>query len=244
MILFVCSLPPEKKALQNIFSSIPKQKYDILLTGVWVYQTIYSITKYLSTHTPEIIINVGICWRQEHISTDWVQIYRVKHLGNRKEALCPVYIDAFPLASIWCSDTIITSTADMQEETLVDMESFGVHFVCQREKIPFLMCKKPFDIVSPESKKIDITSITRAIESLPVENIFEKIEYFLAQTHSIPSDDLTHIVHKHRLTWSEMQLLQFAVNRTVARGAKRTEIVQELEGKTKEEILDFLREDK
>jgi len=236
MILFICSLAAEKKALQQVLQAISKSKYDILITGVWVYHTIFSLMKYLRIQTPDIIVNVGICGRQEHISTDWVQIYRIKHLGNEKEALCPVYADIFPLQSLWCSDTIVTETQEMQWEVLVDMESFGVHFVCQREKIPFLICKKPFDVVSPDSKKIDIAQIVQAITSFPIESIFEKIEYFLTQNTFISSDDITHISQKHRLTWSEKQMLQFAVNRAIACGWKREEIFQELAGKNKTEL--------
>gem|GEM_PF-6925542 len=34
MILFICSLAAEKKALQQVLQAISKSKYDILITGV------------------------------------------------------------------------------------------------------------------------------------------------------------------------------------------------------------------
>ena len=34
--------------------------YDVLITGVGMVNTVFSLTKYLHNHTPDIIINVGI----------------------------------------------------------------------------------------------------------------------------------------------------------------------------------------
>jgi len=130
----------------------------------------------------------------------------------------------------------------MQGENLVDMESFGVHFVCQKEKIPFLICKRPFDIVSPDSKKIDIWEITRQMETFPLETVWQKIESFLAHRYTNSVPDITPLANKHRLTWSEAQMLQFAVNRAIARGKKQEDLRKELDRKTTSELRVFYTE--
>gem|GEM_PF-838644 len=188
--------------------------------------------------TPRIVVNIGVCGRKKHISTQWVQIYRIQHLGNKKEALCPIYTDIFPLQSIGCSDTIITHEADMYEETLVDMESFGIHFVCQKEKIPFLILKKPFDVVSPDSKHIQKETIIREVESIPMDMIWEKIEQFL-DTLPPRMVDISPFIEKYRLTWSQGQKLQFAVHRAIARGETWENLFRKLSEKTPKEFEAF-----
>jgi nucleoside phosphorylase len=34
--------------------------YDVLITGVGMVNTVFSLTKYLHNHTPDLIINVGV----------------------------------------------------------------------------------------------------------------------------------------------------------------------------------------
>ena len=59
------------------------------------------------------------------------------------------------------------------------MESFAVDFVATKEKLPFIILKKPFDFVSLDSKKVDIKAMQNSLKKLDYKSLLENIVSYL-----------------------------------------------------------------
>ena len=122
------------------------------------------------------------------------------------------------------------------------MESYGIDYITEKEKIPYIMIKKPFDIVSNGSKNVDISDIEKILNGCDLKLLFEKIQYFHTKKSSKNYDqELQILKEKHRLTFSESQLLKKFFNKELAHGKKDTDITNILENASKKEILVYLQ---
>lgn len=244
-ILFAIALPMEMKIIKSEIKNLNTNGLviDFLLTWVWVINSVYSIKNYIQEkQKPDFLVNIWVCGKKDETNNDFFQVYRIKNLSNNKEILCPNYIDFLKLESIGCSDKIITDICELGDESLVDMESYGIDYIAEKEKIPYIMIKKPFDTVSSDSRNVNISDIETALTGCDFQQLFEKIYDFLQKKSSTHyDDDLELLKQKHRLTFSESQLLKRFLNKEIAYGKTSKEIFETLHQSSKSEILVYTK---
>ncbi len=180
-ILFVCALPIElhscKKEFQKVKQVLKEKKSSIkvsfLLSWVGNYATLFELQNYISQREVDFIINLWVCGIQ-NTTKDWVipsvvQVYRIKNVANQRESIVPIYFEFAPLISIASSEKTITTNEEMCGEQFVDMESYAIDFIATKTKIPCMILKIPFDFVSAESKRIDVSQITQKYWNLSLK---------------------------------------------------------------------------
>ncbi len=161
-ILIVAALPVEIQELKRICKpySIVGIKLRFLCSGVWNYKTLLSLQNFVLSEKPDFILNIGVCGvANATMDMDIFQVVRIKNISNMREALPPVYVDAYPLRSIACSETIIIHSSGMIGEEYVDMESYAVDMVSKKHSIAHMILKIPFDVVGTQSRSVSKTDI-------------------------------------------------------------------------------------
>lgn len=216
-ILIACALPVELKTAKKIIKDLNFKEFKVsfLLTGVWVYNTIYAIKDYMSKNHIDFLVNFWVCWKKELSSDDFFQVYRIKKLSDYKEYLPPIYIEKNNLESIACSDKIITSEEELVGEKYVDMESFWIDFICEKEKVPFVIIKKPFDIVSFNSKKVSLSDIESSLSSYDFLWLFNDINTFLKENEKLDLD-FEFVSVKDSMTFQEFEKFKTNINKRLA----------------------------
>lgn len=246
-ILFCIALPNELKIIKQEIKNLELKwvKIDFLPTGVWVLNTIYSVKNYIQEkNKPDFIINIWVCWKINNDFSDFFQVYRIKNLSNNKEALCPLYIENSILKSIVCSDKIVTDINELWEEKIVDMESFWVDFICDKEKIPYIIIKKPFDLISKDSLKVDIKDLENSLKWFDWEKLIQQILVFQRQNEENKEiQNITKLIkEKHKLTFSEVEFLKKYINKNLAFWNNLEKIFESLHRYDKKEILKYIKE--
>jgi hypothetical protein len=166
-ILFCIALPAELKIVKNEIKKLNILWLDIkfLLIWVWNYNVIYSVKDYISNNSkPDFIVNLWVCWHSLLEIIDVIQVYRIKNLSNDREEIVPLYLNLYKLESILSSEKVIIDKKNMLWENFVDMESYWINYICNKEKINFIIIKVPFDLVWAESKNVSINSMIRKLE--------------------------------------------------------------------------------
>ena len=216
MILFTVALSDELKIIKKEVKALKLPfKVDFLLTWVWVENTIYSLKDYIQKkEKPEFIINIWVCGKINDDFLDFFQVYRIKNYLD-KESICPIYIKNSPLKSIFCSNKIITDKNEMKEN-FVDMESFWIDFIADKEKIPYIIIKKPFDLVSKDSKKIDLKDLKNNLKWFDYKKLLWEINNFLWKKENNFDKKINDLKEKYRLTFSETELLRKYINKCIA----------------------------
>lgn len=246
-ILFCIALPIELKIIKQEIKNLELKwvKIDFLLTGVWVLNSIYSIKNYIQEKKkPDFIINIWVCGKNNSWFSDFFQVYRIKNLSNNKEALCPLYIENTILKSIVCSDKIITDTNKLWEENFVDMESFWIDFICDKEKIPYIIIKKPFDLISKDSLKVNKNDLEKSLLWFDWKKLIENIREFETEDDEKKyiENNIQIIKEKHKLTFSETEFLKKAINKSIAFWKKSKEVFDDYYSIDKQELLSHIRE--
>lgn len=220
MILFAVALAQELKIIKEEVKKIDLKwtKINFLLTWVWTLNTIYSIKDYISKNDKvDFIINLWVCWKINTDFNNFFQVYRIKNLSNNKEALSPVYIQNNELKSIACSDKIITNVNDLNSENFVDMESFWIDYICEKEKIPYIIIKKPLDIISDKSKNVNIKDLEYSLRWFNYHELINNINTFLNNNKNINNNEIIlELKQKYKLTFSETELLKKYINKCVS----------------------------
>ena len=160
-------------------------KISYLCTGIGNYETIYSLTKFLTEHAESdfFLINIGICWHTcLQTPPKAIQIWRIKNPTTQKELLPPLPIVFDQIASIRSSETVMTEQI-IEENSFVDMESRGIELVCDKFRIPRLFLKVPFDRIWTETKNFDKE---KALEMLANHIDYERL------IKSLTSQELRH----------------------------------------------------
>lgn len=186
-ILIVCALWVELKAIKSEIKklSFKDLSFSFFNCSVWNYETIYSLSSELSKNKYDLIVNIWICWVVNNsLPKELFQVYRIKNLSNNREVITPIYSQMLDLKSILSSEKIITSEEDMLWEDYVDMESYWIDFICNKYKIPYLIFKLPFDIVSDNSKKVSLKEIQNSLSNINFKEIFGKINKYLSENKS------------------------------------------------------------
>lgn len=245
MILFTIALPIEAKIIKQEIKNLALKswKIDTLITWVWVLNTIYAIKDYIDKNgKPDFIVNIWVCGKKDDSKNDFFQVYRIKNLSNNKEALCPIYIKNLPLESLACSDKIITNSSEMWDEHFVDMESFWIDFICDKEKIPYIIIKKPFDIVSKDSLQVSKDELEKSLQWFPYENLINQIENFLFQNKKESFENsIQKLKDSYRLTFSETQILKTHINKNIAFWEKENSIIEWLAQLSQKDLLEKIK---
>lgn len=162
MQLLICAATPwELKTVKTEIKNLNlKQNLNIhyLCTGIGNYETIFSLTKFLTEQKESdfFLVNIGICgyWNLGEEADHLIQVGRIKNYSTGKELLPPLPIRFAPIKTIRSSETVLTEIK-LQEEWFVDMESRGVELVADKFRLPRLFLKVPFDRVWEETKNFD-----------------------------------------------------------------------------------------
>jgi len=226
-ILITCALWVELKSAKSLIRQLNYKNFDVkfLNIWVWVYNTIYSIKDYLSKNKVDFLVNFWVCWSVENASKDYFQVYRIKKLSDNKEILTPIYIDFLSLKSILCSDKIITKENELLDEQYVDMESFWIDFICEKEWVPFIIIKKPFDVVSNESKKVNLLDLQKSLLDFDFYTLFKKIDLFLNENKKLDLD-IEFWFLKRRCSFQEFEQIKKDINKRLSLWSKIEDIKQ------------------
>lgn len=168
LFLVCCATSWELKTVKTQIKALNLKsnlKISYLCTGIGNYETIYTLTKFLTEHAESdfFLVNIGICWHTcLQTPPKAIQIWRIKNLTTQKELLPPLPKELLPplpivfeqIASIRSSETVMTEQI-IEENSFVDMESRGIELVCDKFRIPRLFLKVPFDKIWIETQNFD-----------------------------------------------------------------------------------------
>lgn len=229
MILFCAALSKELDVIKNELKELNlKTKIKFLNIWVWSLNTIYNLKEFIDKNDKiDFVINIWVCGKKENTSSDFFQVYKIKNISNKKESICPLYIKNLELKSINCSDKIITNTLEI-DENYVDMESFWFDFLCKKEKLPYIIIKKPFDIVWNDSKNVSIKNLQDSLKWFDYKKLIENINIFLDKNKKNNSiNDFIDKLEIH-LTFSQKELLKKYINKEISYWKKYSEIFEEI----------------
>lgn len=198
-ILVVAAMPNELKAIKEwIKSAWIKEKLDIdyLCCGIWNYETISSLERYLTENRePTFIWNIWICgyWNsKKEKKSDPIQVASIINLHTEKEMVIPPFLKIAPLKTCFCGENVIWGKSEIKnrnwikdDEMYFDMESRWIEFVASKYKYPRLILKVPFDFVG-EKKDVKKKNYKELIEKmdeilryLPYHDYLEKILWWM-----------------------------------------------------------------
>jgi len=132
-----------------------------LCTWMWMYETIFNLTKVLNNQDFDIVLNIGVCgYINERKYPDWpghgrIQVARTVNLTTNKELIVPIFVELGSLESIGCSEKIINVKWEiinykLQTINYIDMESWAIEYVCDKFRIPRVILKIPVDKIGEE----------------------------------------------------------------------------------------------
>jgi len=244
-ILITSALPVEQKILKKLVSAFSFQgiTLDFLMLGVGNYQAIFALQEYfLTKEKPDFCLNIGVCGKREKNTPDDIfQVYRIFHLARQKETLCPVYQKILPLKSIASSEKIITSPEELEIEEYVDMESYGVDFICSKYNVPSLIFKIPFDTVSKESKNVALQDIEKRLETFPAEKVLSGISSWCEKNSKEEVDFTPYFSHYH-FTHSEKLHLKKMYYKLQTYKLDFEKVFEEKKHLGKKEFLQYMRD--
>lgn len=244
-LLIISALSIESKEAKKICENIKINNLKINFLTTWVgnLNVVYSIKDYLQKkQKPDFILNIWTCWAKSWENMTSFQVCRVKNLSNNKEALPPIYLKLLRIDEIICSDKVITNKNDLLDFEYVDMESFWIDFICSKENIPFLMLKKPFDVVWNDSKNLNLQDLQKSLLEFDFENIFLQIKDYLDKNSPIFSDlELEKFKKKYLLTFSEFEIFKKFLNKNIAFWKQKNEILKELRNLEKPQFLQQIK---
>lgn len=242
-VLIITALPQELKWVKDSIIKSKNLSIDFLQTWVWNLNVVYSLKSYIfNKWKPDFIINIGACWCKNDKYKDFFQVYKIKNLSNNREVIVPVYTEYLDLKWIYCSDKIITSKNELIEEDFVDMESYWIDFICDKEKIPYILIKKPFDIVSKNSKKVDLEELKNSFKDLDYDKLLLLIEEFFNKEIWLNyENEIALLKEKFRLTFSETNILKNYINKKISFWENFLDIYNYLIWLEKEKFLEEIK---
>ena len=165
-ILIVAATATEINSIKKwIKSAEIKANLDIdyLCSGVWNYETIFSLENYLISHPePTFIWNIWVCWYwnpNNDTKTDSIQVASIVNIHSEKEIIVPPFIAIEPLRNCFSSENVVFDKPifskeiwTTENEMYFDMESRWIGFVASKYKLPYLLLKVPFDFIGKDTK--------------------------------------------------------------------------------------------
>lgn len=211
-ILIVWALSKELNVIKDKLKN-SKRNFQInyLISWMWIYETVFSLTKYLENNSkPDFIINIWICWYKEN-KLDYIQIWRIIKQETWKELIVPIFVDFGNIETITSSEKIIDNP-NLLEENYIDMESRAIEFVANKYKIPRLIIKVPADKIWDETKNFDYKkALINLAENINYKHLLEKICSYL---YSIPkSDNYEYLKEKYRFSYQEFEILKQKISK-------------------------------
>jgi len=166
-----------KKIKELNFNNV---KFDYLITWMWNYSSIFSLTKYLSKNNDiDFVINIWVCWYKNKYEKNF-QVWRIKNLANKKELIIPNFINFWKIESIASSENIVYDNQIIWEENFVDMESFWIEYVLEKINIARILLKIPVDKIWDETKNFDFEKAKKYLEeNIDYKTLIEKIINYL-----------------------------------------------------------------
>lgn len=244
-LLIISALSIESKEAKKICENIKIKDLKISFLTTWVgnLNVIYSLKDYFDKkQLPDFVLNIWTCWAKTWKEMSYFQVCRVKNLSNNKESLPPVYLKLSRIDEILCSDKVITNNEIMWDFEYVDMESFWIDFICSKENIPFIMLKKPFDIVWSNSKNLDLSDLQKSFMEINFIEILNNIALYLEKNSPIFSQtELSKFKTKFKLTFSEFEIFKKFLNKSIAFWREKNEILKELRKLEKIEFLEKIK---
>ena len=194
-ILVIAATPGEMKAIREwIKSADLKEKLDIdyLCSGIWNYETIFSLENYLAQNTePVFIRNIWICgyWNSNNEKkSEPIQIASVINIHTEKEMIISPFLQIAPLKNCFSSENVVLDKPEfkkeiwpMDNEYYFDMESRWIELVASKYKFPRLILKVPFDFIWEEDSinkgefKENMSKIFELLNNLPYHDYLLKI---------------------------------------------------------------------
>lgn len=194
-ILIVCATGKEANVVKSMVKPLCIKDLNIqfFVCGMGMYETIFSLTKYLScSPSPSLnppafghplytkgdqeraidfVVNIGVCGytdKKEKV----IQVGRIVNAVTGKEMLVPIFVQFAPIKSIWCSDKPTLNPSLIKEGLdYVDMESWAVEYVCDKFKIPRMILKVPVDKVGDPQPPLRGLLYFKEAERLLKENV-------------------------------------------------------------------------
>ena len=199
-LLVTAATSTELSAVKKwIKSANIKSKLDIdfLCTWVWNYETIFSLEHYLSKNDISTFIwNIWICGYQNNNEIKYpVQVSSIINIHTEKEYICPPFVKLASFGTFISSEVIVDDMPKLSwnkwlldGKYFFDMESRWTEFIALKHKIPCLMLKVPFDLISTKSRWLfnkqnrikTIESITELLVNLPYYDYLTKILWWIS----------------------------------------------------------------
>ena len=194
-ILVIAATPNELKVIKNwIKSANMKVNMDIhyLCSGVWNYETIFSLEKYLTQNPePTFIRNIGICGYWNSINEKKIapiQVATTINFYTGKEMVVPPFLQIAQMKKCYSSENIILEKPELKNEILtvndevyLDTESRWIEFIASKHKLPHVILKVPFNFIGDDSsmRKINYNNFSESIdwtlENLPYHDFLKRI---------------------------------------------------------------------
>lgn len=204
-ILIVCALSQELNTIKSNIKKInlKNTKISFFTTGMWNYNTILNLSRFLENNDFDFVVNIWVCWYFEQ-KLDFFQVVRIFNISNSKELILPPIIEFWELQSILSSEKIVFDNKNNFEENFVDMESYWFEMVCDSFKIPRIILKIPVDKIWEETKKFDFEKAKKYLsENIEYNKLIEKINNYLQKQPDVENFDL-YFSH-YNFTFSEKQ---------------------------------------
>lgn len=180
-LLICCGTPWELKTVKTQIKNLKlKQKLAIhyLCTGIGNYETIFTLTKFLTEQEDSdfFLVNIGICgyWNRGEQPEKLIQIGRIKNRTTEKELLPPLPIRFAKIESIRSSEKPILEGKGAYG--FGEMESRGIELVADKFRFPRLFLKVPFDRVGEETKTFDRAKACQMLaEHIDYQTLLEQL---------------------------------------------------------------------
>jgi len=175
---FSQELNPIKKEIKKLLLIDTKVSY--LSTWIWNYNMILNLTRFLEKEDDfDFVINIWVCWYEEN-KKDFIQVWRIFNLSNKKEKILPSIITFWEVEGIVTSDIVIYNDEFLNEWKYVDMESYWFEFVLEKYDIARMILKIPVDKVWEETKDFDFKKAEKYLsKNINYEELLNKIKGYL-----------------------------------------------------------------
>jgi hypothetical protein len=88
--------------------------------------------------------------------------------------------------------------------------------VASKEKIPYIILKKPFDTISLKSKEVDKNLIVEYLQKIDYLSLIYEVSIFLSANTKKIYREYYFFKEKHLLTFSEFELLKKYFHQQIA----------------------------
>ncbi len=200
-------------------------KVDFLLSGMWNYSVIYSLTQKLLSKNYDFVVNIGVCWFRGKYPQKLYQIANIINFCSLKELIVPTFFEYANFVTVISGEKPM-KTSDVEKifkklnfesDVCLDMESYGIEFVCDKFNIPRLILKVPIDTSDSELEKFDYVKALDFLKgNVDYQSMLEHIYNFLVKTVDENEVFFENLTKNLNLTFSQKQKLKTYFRKIVA----------------------------